>query len=72
MRTSVNLPPRVWEVRKQASKKLGQDSQELGRRLTGKKKKRPRQSIIILLLGKTRGKKQVWCKQDVVEYLCRV
>jgi hypothetical protein len=25
------------------------------------------------LLGKTREKKkQVWCKQDVVEYLCRV
>jgi hypothetical protein len=38
-RKSVNLPPRVWEVRKQARKKLGQDSQGLGRRITGKGRK---------------------------------
>jgi hypothetical protein len=56
MRTSVNLPPRVWEVRKQASKKLGQDSQELGRRLTGKRKKRPRKSIILSLVKQGRKK----------------
>jgi hypothetical protein len=52
MRKSVNLPPRVWEVRKQARNKLGQDSQELGKRLAGKRNKIPRQSIIILCLVK--------------------
>ena len=52
MRKSVNLPPRVWEVRKQAGKKLGQESQDLGRRLTRKRNKIPRQPIILLCLVK--------------------
>jgi hypothetical protein len=33
-RKIVNLPLRVWEVRKQVRNNLGKDSQELGRRLT--------------------------------------
>jgi hypothetical protein len=39
MRTSVNLLPKMWDVREQASTKLGQeDSLGLGMRLTWKKK----------------------------------
>jgi hypothetical protein len=52
MRKSVNLPPRVREVRKQARKKLGQEFQDLGRRLTRKRNKIPGQPIILICLVK--------------------
>ena len=55
-RKIVNLPLRVWEVRKQVRNNLGKDSQELGRRLTWKRKKRPRNYIILCLVKQERRK----------------
>jgi hypothetical protein len=62
----------VLEVRKKDKNKLGQDSQELGRRITRKRKKRPPIVYYYSLLGKTRKTKRVWCKEGNFEYLCKV